>query len=281
MDNVVKVEFENDDLFDVEPIYKEFDGFGEAEEEKKKESRVDAFASTEEVNAFVKYFLDKRDYRTAFFVVLGCNTDLRPTDLLEYRWEHIFDGKKCKTQHYKKERKTRKIKFISLNRAVVEMAWLYRNYLGEDYKEDKFCFASFGPNKSHTPLGQRRTDPKKRIYTITEQPMNVRSFARILRGAAKDLGLYRDNRRISTYSLRKTALNAPIGFVHGVEVDKEAIEMLKRAEISMIMGNHSKISTTLDHYTPVKEYIMQKTFESMNLGLEAILEHKEEIGWSC
>lgn len=282
MDNVVRVEFEHEKPITKKTrLPKDFDYFVGAEESKAKESRVEAFENTEEVNLFVKYFLDKHDYRTAFFVVLGCNTDLRPTDLLEYRWRHIFSGDNCSTAHYKKERKTGKDRLVILNRAVVEMAWLYRRWLGTEYNPDKFCFASFGPNKSHTPLGYRMDRSEDRIYSIEEQPVNVRSLARLLRGAAKDLGLYRKDRRISTYSLRKTALNAPVGLVKGVDLDSEAPELMKRAELAMLMANHSKLSTTLEHYVPVKDRIMQKTFGSMNLGLEAILEHKEEIGWNC
>lgn len=245
------------------------------------ESRVHMFESTEEVNRFVEYFLNKRDYRTAFFVVLGCNTALRPEDLLEYRWRNVFDGDQIKSLHSKMERKTQKSRIVVLNDAVSEMAWLYRKSLGCDYDPDKFCFSSRGGNVCHTPLDWRKDKKEDRIYSIEAQPLNVRSMSRVLRGAAKNLGMYREDRRIACYSLRKTALNAPTGLISGIERSAELHEMLKSAEVSQMLANHASIDTTQNHYLDIKNRVMLRTFKTMNFGLEAIKRHKEDIGLGC
>lgn len=245
-----------------------------------KESRVEYLDSREEVNQLVGYFLNKGDYRTAFYVVLGCNTGLRPSDLLEYRWRNIFENDMLRTSHNKVERKTQKARSVILNRAVAEMAWVYRKALGPEYQPDNFCFPSNGVNKSHTPLDWRREEKEDRVYSIEAQPMNVRSMTRLIRNASKELGIYRDDRRVSSYSLRKTALNAPTGLISGVERASDVKELMESVEVARMLANHSKVETTLNHYLGVKQKIMKSSFEGMNLGLEAILKHKEGLTWA-
>ena len=261
-------------------LQKGTDYFEAGDVARSKESRVEYLDSREEVNRLVDYFLNKGDYRTAFYVVLGCNTGLRPSDLLEYRWRNIFVDDTFRATHNKVERKTQKARTVILNKAVEELAWLYRKSLGAAYHPDKFCFPSNGINKSHTPLDWRREAKEDRVYSIESQPMNVRSMTRLIRNASKELGMYRDDRRVSSYSLRKTALNAPTGLISGVERSDDVKELMESVEVARMLANHSKVETTLNHYLGVKQKIMQSSFENMNLGLEAILKHKGGITWA-
>ena len=251
------------------------DYFAAGDAAKQNESRVEYLSDKEEINRLVEYFLKKRDYRTAFYIVLGCNTGLRPSDLLEYRWRNVFDGDTFCATHNKVERKTQKARAIILNKAVEEMAWLYRKSLGDQYNPEKFCFPSNGVNKSYTPLDWRGEARNDRVYSIEPQPMNVRSMSRLIRNASRVLGLYREDRRVSSYSLRKTALNAPTGLIGGVERAEDVREMLESVEVARMLANHANTETTMKHYLGVKNQIMQNTFQGMNLGLEAILKHKE------
>ena len=260
-------------------LQKGADYFEAGDAARTKESRVEYLDSREEVNCLVGYFLNKKDYRTAFYVVLGCNTGLRPSDLLEYKWRNIFAGDEFRSTHNKMERKTQKTRPVILNKAVEELAWIYRKSLGVAYHPDKFCFPSNGVNKSHTPLDWRREAKEDRVYSIESQPMNVRSMTRLIRNASKELGMYRDDRRVSSYSLRKTALNAPTGLIDGVERSSDVKELMESVEVARMLANHSKVETTLNHYLGVKQKIMKSSFENMNLGLEAILKHKEDIKW--
>lgn len=237
--------------------------------------------STDEVNALVRYFLDKDDFRMAFFVVLGCNTGLRPSDVLDHRWSDIFDGDETIGGLLRMERKTGKYRKVFLNRAVMEMAWLYRCQLGNAYRQDAFCFPSCGPNKGRVPIDWRNEREQDRVYALDVQPMHIRSVTRIIRNAAKEVGLYRVDRHIAAYSFRKTALNVPTGLVRGVEVPSDVRQMMEGMEVARMMANHADLKTTANHYTPVGDAILSRCFETMNLGLEAVLAYKEAHGWGC
>ena len=217
----------------------------------------------------------------AFFVVLGCNTDLRPSDVLDHRWSDIFDGDKAVDGLMRMERKTGKYRKVFLNQAIMEMAWLYRRKLGDDYRPDGFCFPSCGRNKGHVPIDWRNEKASDRVYALDTQPMHIRSVTRIIRNAAKEIGLYRANRPIAAYSFRKTALNVPTGLVRGVEIPSDVRKMMEGMEISRMMANHADIKTTANHYTPVRDTILRRCFETMNLGLDAIVEYKEACEWAC
>lgn len=252
------------------------DYFTEGEVEIKRETRVDMFGSTDEVNRMVSYFLERGDYRDAFLIVLGCNTGLRPEDLMDYRWRNIFDGDALKYVHVKKERKTQKNRYVYLNQAVSEMAWLYRNHLGDEYAPDAYCFASCGPRKGHVPQDWRKEDKGKRVYSIETQPMHTRSVTRIIRNAAKELGLYRDDRRLASYSMRKTAISAPTGLVKGISRSEDLEEMMKGLPIAQTIGGHENVQTTLNNYVGVKKHILEEAYQTMNFGLEAIQRYKRK-----
>ena len=252
------------------------DYFTEGEVEIKRETRVDMFESTDEVNRMVSYFLERGDYRDAFLIVLGCNTGLRPEDLMDYRWRNIFDGDTLKYVHVKKERKTQKNRYVYLNQAVSEMAWLYRKHLGDEYNPDSYCFASCGPRKGHVPQDWRKDEKDKRVYSIETQPMHTRSVTRIIRNAAKELGMYRDDRRLASYSMRKTAISAPTGLVKGISRSDELEEVVKGLPIAQLIGNHANEQTTLNNYLSVKKHILEEAYETMNFGLEAIRAHTKK-----
>ena len=167
-----------------------------------KKTAVKALTSTNEVDMMVTYFLERGKYRDACLFVIGCNTNLRISDILQFRWKDILiDENTARLSDVTIEQKTKKFRRLYYNAAIAEAVWLYREHLGHDCNPDDFMFTSDSTKKCYVPLDCRRRKEDRKTVLQT-QPMHTRSAARIIRTAAKELGLYTEDRHVATHSMR-------------------------------------------------------------------------------
>lgn len=135
----------------------------------------------EDLEIFVDYYrLDEPNVRNYAMIQLALNTALRISDILNLKWEDIFDfhKKRLKKHLYTKEKKTGKTTTIALNK-VVHSALMA---LFEEWK----------------PL------PQDYLFTKTtdhSKPLNRSTAYRIVKKAAINTSEYET---ISCHSLRKT-----------------------------------------------------------------------------
>lgn len=259
------------------PYGRNADLFAVARDVASKETAVRGLESTGEINAMVEYFLSRGRYRDACIFVIGCNTGMRVGDLIEFRWRDICDENGVFNTVTKIERKTGKRATYKLNQAVCEMVLLYKAHAA-NYHPDAFMFASDSNRKSHVPPGWRRAAEQERMYAIDVQPMHTRSVARIIREAAKELGLYRDDRHVSSHTMRKTATGAAVDSVVGYTVPDRIMRMATQIELAKKMANHSKITTTAQHYVDYDRILMGELYGTLNFGLEIIQKYKTSGG---
>jgi len=256
------------------------DRFEAGREAANNSTAADWFASKDELNQMVEYFLYKGNFRDALLIVLGSNTGVRPRDLVEHRWRDLFDGDEFRSITFVKESKTqrygKKPKMNYMNQAIEEMAWMYRKSLRDKYDPDAYIFTS-RTREGHVPPSYRGTG--LRVYAENIQPIHVRSLTRIIRNAAKELGIYKPGHRITAYSLRKVKANAAVGLVEGVELYEETRELLSKAQVAQILLGHKKLETTLNSYLGVGQRIEISAAQAMNFGFEAIQKFKKERGW--
>lgn len=246
-----------------------------AASETAKEKAVAPLDSVDEVNTLVSYFLNKGCTRDALMCVIQLNFGLRISDVLWLRWKDLFydDGSPRESNEIKTQ-KTGAIAKFYINDAVVEAANLHKKMMGHpcDMSEDGFIFISDrGGRAGYNSMYCRKSGANVRAIKI--QPMNVSSASRIITTAAKESGLYREDRHISTHSLRKTALNAVAGALSGLEPDKDLVNMREMLKVAQHMAAHSSSKTTDNHYL-TKRYQVEAV-KKMCLGLEAIRAYEQ------
>ncbi len=135
----------------------------------------------EDVKKLEDYFKEKRDWRNYALVVIGLNTALRISDILELKWGDVynFSDMKYKDHVILKEKKTEKETQIKLNCSTIKAL----NYLMKtivDLKPQLYIF-------------------KSRIHE--NRPINRYQAYKIINHAGKEIGL---DYAISCHSLRKT-----------------------------------------------------------------------------
>lgn len=234
-------------------------------------TRTQKLSSKEEINQMVSYMLDHNQFRDACFFVIAVNVGLRPSDNLRLRW-----GDMEKESFPILESKTGKPRMVYVNQAMKEAVDLYKQNFTLPYRLSDYMFVSLGPRTGHVPIDDRTLDQEKRTTTVEIQPVNIRTVSRTIRNAARALGIYTKERRISAYSTRKTALSAPTGFVSGYSNSEDLLNLVVGLHLAQAMGNHASISTTNDHYTDLQNEVLRKSILEMNLGLEAIQEYKNK-----
>ncbi|NJP39372.1 site-specific integrase [Alkalicoccus luteus] len=131
---------------------------------------VQPIRSTEKIKE-VKAILKRRSKRDYFLFVLGINTGLRVSDLLQLKVEDVKD----RTHINIKEKKTGKQKKFKLNKSAIEAIKDYT----ETLDDDRYLFAGF----------------KNKEKAISR----VQAY-RILNEVAKEAGL----KEIGTHTMRKT-----------------------------------------------------------------------------
>lgn len=230
------------------------------------------FDSRDEVDAFVAYFLKRHRYRDALMVVIGCNMGLRISDIIMLRWKDIAQDV------YKTiMKKTGEPITLPINQAVKEAAALYKLSMKREYDPDGYIFVSEGPRSGYVPPHRRIKGQKLMEGDQTDviQPLRTESASRIMTKAAKEAGLWREDRKISTHAFRKTAENAAYGAVDGVELSDDIQRYVAGAQLAQMMAGHRSISTTVDHY--LSDKLVIKALSELNLGLSSIRKFKNEM----
>ncbi len=174
------------------------------------------------------YFEEKGNMRDFALVVISVNTGLRCSDILNLKWEDVyeFDTKKIKTHICIIEKKTQKLIKIKINKAVALCLRRLKRYYGNIEK---------GGVLFRSQKGKNRAISRIQMY-------------RILKQAAKFLKI---EGNISCHSLRKTF--GYIAFKKGVP-----------AAVIMELFNHSSYAITR-RYLCIDQDEKDKVFMMLNL----------------
>lgn len=144
-------------------------------------SKTDPIRTNEEIDKIKETLIKSHRWRDYALVVLGINTALRISDLLNLRWKDVYNFHTDKFyQHiYLTERKTKKKNVITLNRNVIDSLEILKERL-EIVKEDDFIIKS--------RVSENKPIHRSRAYSI-------------IREIAEDAGI---EGHIACHSLRKT-----------------------------------------------------------------------------
>ena len=132
----------------------------------------------QQIKALAEYYLHKGEIRNYVLIVLGIHTALRISDLLNLRWEDVYDFEqnRVRSSIALTEQKTGKTKTIALNKLAVRALTLFASQAAE--------------SGGFIILNKRTSKAISRIQAY-----------RIIRAAADTL---RFDNRVSCHSLRKT-----------------------------------------------------------------------------
>ena len=144
-------------------------------------SKTQPIKELEQINALKEYFLIRGQFRNYALIVLGMNTSLRISDILDLRWKDVYNYRYNKFRKHLIviEKKTKKKNTIALNKGIIEALELLRRK-------------------------ERRLSPEDYIFVSQKgvnQPITRQCAYRIIKGAGKRLG-FEDT--ITCHSLRKT-----------------------------------------------------------------------------
>lgn len=146
-------------------------------------SAADPIRDSEKLQDFKNYYLSgKINIRNYTLCIMGLNTALRISDLLQLKWKHVYDFS-CGVffSHIcLNEQKTGKPSQIVLNQSITNALQEYASVLGEARSGETYLFPS------------RKGD---------NCPLSRSQAFRIIREAAQANGI---SRHISCHSLRKT-----------------------------------------------------------------------------
>ena len=137
------------------------------------------------LDSFKQYYLiQKPNERNHVLIILGLNTALRISDILDLRWKDVYDSEKKKIRNHLeiKEKKTGKTNVIALNSSSANALFHYKEcFFSKDiYDGERFLFES--KRSANAPLSRSQA-------------------FRIIKEAAIAVGL---ENHISCHSLRKT-----------------------------------------------------------------------------
>lgn len=113
---------------------------------------VDPIKDEKKISALKKYLLGSGNLRNYAMVVVGLNTALRISDILNLTWGSIYDFENDKFLNsvYLKEMKTKKSKKLKLNKNAIDSLNLYFNSIDRPSKDDYIFKSREGQNKPLT-----------------------------------------------------------------------------------------------------------------------------------
>lgn len=137
------------------------------------------------LNTFKQYYsVQKPNERNCALIILGLNTALRISDILQLKWKDVYDQTLFKFKEHLeiKEKKTGKTNIIALNASLSETLSHYKEWFFSDtvYSGERFLFEGHG---------------------TANQPLCCSQAYRIIKEAAVAVGLAE---HVSCHSLRKT-----------------------------------------------------------------------------
>lgn len=143
-------------------------------------SKTQPLKELEQIQTLKLYFLERGEIRNYALIVMGLNTSLRISDILNLQWHDVYNYRTGEYRNHLSvvEKKTQKNNTVAINSAIIEALELLR-------KND---LPSPGAYIFMSQKGENRPITRNRAFTI-------------IKSAANTLG-FEDN--ISCHSLRKT-----------------------------------------------------------------------------
>lgn len=225
------------------------------------EHSAEPIKKMEDIMRISRYFIERGKYRDNMLFIVGINFGLRVSDLRQLRFSSIINENftfketfpvfEIKTRNTRAKKKNR---YVTVNAAVVDAVTLFLEHTPGVTLSD-YMFRS---NSNHGGNLNR--------------PLDSWSIDRILKGAARDLGL---TMRVSTHSLRKT-----FGYHQMVMGGNESRTLL----LLQKMFNHSSPAQTLA-YIGITDEEITEAYKRLNLGStenylvdSSIVEKEADVG---
>jgi integrase len=206
------------------------------------EHAAEPIKSMDDIYRISDYLIRNKRYRDNMLFIVGINFGLRVSDLRMLRFSNLINDNFAFRDSFpvfeKKTRNTRKKKknrYITVNNAVIDAVTLFLEHT------PNVCLSDY-MFRSESNHGYNKNEP-----------LNVRSIDRILKGIAADLNL---SARVSTHTLRKT-------FCYWMMVrggnDQRRLLLVQK------MLNHSTPAQTLD-YIGITADEINAAYKELNLG---------------
>ena len=307
----ISIKLQSETSFDFDALVPDVDqltseeelAIAEAEAKLKERQGLDCMPM-EILNGLLKYFLDKRDFRSVFWIVLQANTGLRYSDVIKYRRIDLLnEHHKFRESILEQERKTGKQRVNFIN-DVIKMATLMLLWENPSIKPlDLLISAQYNPKARNKGwLKETYIDEKgkkhclringKFVYILDEngnkipEALKRNRSAEIMRDALIEglgISIKNDGRtssndsaylKLATHSLRKAYSAGVVNqFVKMFDSDLAYAHAAAMEQLQYDL-NHSSRAMTY-HY--IGDYVetKRKTNMAMNLGLEVILPYFE------
>ena len=174
------------------------------------------------------YKTQKPNPRNYAIIVLGLNTALRISDILNLTSEMVYDNNKVREHIVVKEQKTGKINRILLNREVRKALNLYRHFLVKSA-----AYKAGNPYLFPSPY-------------VSQRPLSRYHVYRMIRNAAESVEI---QEKVSCHSLRKT---------FGYRAWKQGADPI----VIMLIYNHSSFDIT-KRYLCIEQDDKDKIYRSI------------------
>ena len=174
------------------------------------------------------YKTQKPNPRNYAIIVLGLNTALRISDILNLTSEMVYDNNKVREHIVVKEQKTGKINRILLNREVRKALNLYRHFLVKSA-----AYKTGNPYLFPSPY-------------VSQRPLSRYQVYRMIRNAAESVEI---QEKVSCHSLRKT---------FGYRAWKQGADPI----VIMLIYNHSSFDIT-KRYLCIEQDDKDKIYRSI------------------
>lgn len=251
------------------------------------------------LNELLRYFLDRRDFRSVFWIVLQANTGLRYSDVIKYRRIDLLnEHNKFRESILEQERKTGKQRVNFINDAI-KMATLMLLWENPSIKPLDLMISSEYNEKAHNKGYAKETyinaEGKKRclrvngkyVYKLNEKGNKIptalgrsRSCTIMRDAMVEGLGicLKNDGRtknndgaylKLASHSIRKAYSAGVVEQFEKMFDSNEAYAHAAAMEQLQYDLNHSSRAMTY-HYIGDYAETKRKTNMAMNLGIEIL-----------